>query len=164
LALLLGCPVQDVVVSPLVALADPRLRGSPGTVFHALALESARVGAGAEDSDVDAASIILMGGIAAEALAYGSAGGGAADEAELRQLLGAQRSPQLPPAVHARWAAANAVLMLREHAASLEEVCDVLRAGGAVGECCVRIDAQLVRERGVGYSQPAAGPRVAEPS
>lgn len=161
LALLLGCPVQDVVVSPLAALADPRLRGSPGTVFDASALELARRGAAAQPVDVDTASIILMGGIAAEALAYGSAGGGAADEADLRQLLNAQRSPQLPPAVHARWAAANAVLLLREHAACLEGVCDVLRAGGSVGECCVQIDAQIVREReGVGSSHPAEGARV----
>lgn len=162
LALLLGCPVQAVVVSPWVALADPRLRGSPGTVFYAPALEAARAGAAAQPADVDAASIILMGGIAAEALAYGSAGGGASDEADLRQLLDAQHSPQLPPAVHARWAATNAVLLLRQHAGSLEQICDVLRAGGTVGECCVQIDAQLMRERKLGHSQPAAGARVAE--
>jgi len=39
---------------------------------------------------VDVASIILVGGIAAEALACGAANGEATDETDLRKLLGAQ--------------------------------------------------------------------------
>ena len=79
-----------MVVSPLAALRNPRLKGSPGTVFYAPALEAARAGTVAAPADVDVASIILMGGIAAEALAYGAANGGATDETDLRKLLSAQ--------------------------------------------------------------------------
>lgn len=156
LALLLGCPVQQVVVSPLAALADPRLRGSPGTVFYAPALEAARARCDASDADVDVASIVLMGGIAAEALEYGHAEGGASDEADLRELIEAQQLPQLAPALHARWAAANAILLLRSHREAFDEVCDVLRAGGSVGECCVRIDAQLARAGDAGGERTCA--------
>jgi len=54
----------------------------------------------------------------------------------------------LAPAVHARWAAASAVLLLREYADELDALCAVLRAGGSVGECCVCIDESIDARRG----------------
>ena len=53
-------------------------------MFHSPAIEALRDGECARDDDVDRAAIILMGGIAAESLAYGSAEGGAADERALQ--------------------------------------------------------------------------------
>ncbi|EOD15868.1 hypothetical protein EMIHUDRAFT_245471 [Emiliania huxleyi CCMP1516] len=82
-ALLLGCAVEAVEASPMSALANRRLRGSPGE--------------------------------------------------ELR----------LAPAAHARWAAANAALLLRAHAPALAALEERLRAGATVGECAVSLSEHI---------------------
>ena len=83
-----------------------------------------------------------MAGVAAEALHCGAAHGGFADEGAIAQLLEAQPShDHVSPPQQARWAAANAVLLLREHAAAFEAVCAALRARASVGECCVALEA-----------------------
>ena len=97
-----------------------------------------------------------MAGIAAEALAFGGADGGAADEAALRRLLeqeaealqacepgdGAAGGDLLGQALRARarWAAANAVLVLQEQQPAYEALCEALRRGESVGECAVALD------------------------
>ena len=97
----------------------------------------------------DRAAIVLMAGIAAEALAFGGADGGAADEAALRRLLireasqgeGSQASEPsggaaggaaggdlpalaLRARTRARWAVANAVAVLQEQQPAYEALCD----------------------------------------
>ena len=85
-------------------------------------------------------------------MAYGVANGGAADEAALRRLLQQEASQDresppgggAPPAqllrARARWAAANAVSMLREHRAPYEALCDALRRGESVGACALAVE------------------------
>ena len=110
-----------------------------------------------------------MAGIAAEALAFGGADGGAADEAALRRLLTQEarqeaaqpREPGEPGGgaaaggevssqalrARARWAAANAVALLREQQPAYEALCEVrggrseksLAGGRRLGAACAGV-------------------------
>ena len=118
-----------------------------------------------------------MAGIAAEALAFGGADGGAADEAALRRLLTQEarqearqeaaqpREPGEPGGgaaggaaaggevssqalrARARWAAANAVALLREQQPAYEALCEVrggrseksLGGGRRLGAACAGV-------------------------
>ena len=45
------------------------------------------------------------------------------------------------PGGYARWATANAVLLLRDHPEAFEALCDALRARASVGECVGALEA-----------------------
>ena len=152
------------------AVLDPNLQLRAGTVFHSPAIEALRDGREARDADVDAAAIVLMGGIAAEALVRGSAEGGLEDERALETLITTQHAQRrkrraeeqmrgsggdsaLDAALdvsdetaeaevraRARWAAASAVLLLREYRRSFDALCEALEAGQSVGECASAIE------------------------
>ncbi|KAL1524778.1 hypothetical protein AB1Y20_019660 [Prymnesium parvum] len=149
LAVLLGCPVQSCMLDPLATLMDPTFEGIAGTVFLAPALEKLQSGGDPSREEVYHAAIILMGGIAAEALAYGSAEGGAADERALVSLLHASTpADQWTDAdvrAYARVAVANAVLLLGKYAEALDALCDSLASGATVGECVEQIELSFVR-------------------
>lgn len=101
LAYLLGCPVEGMVLSTWAALKDSRFGGgthsnrfprstvSAGTSFfdpqlsHEMNLPIPSI----RRQSIDKYSIIVMGGIAAEAMVYGNAEGGAGDEAQLISFL-----------------------------------------------------------------------------
>ena len=145
LAYLLGVPLQACVLTPSRALVERRF--DPGTTFLSPAIEALRDGQPARPQDVDRAAIVLMGGIAAEAHARGSAEGGAADEEALRALLraaasSAEDAAAMEPrmAARARWAVANAVLLLRDAEPAYEALCDAMREGRTVGECAMAIE------------------------
>lgn len=160
---LLGCPVQACRISPWEYLLSLGTGAPAGTVFFSSAL----CGAAAEDAEeraIDVASVVLMAGIAAEAASLGKASlGGASDEAALRALL--ERHGQKHGQQHAvagggglvgeshawsreeaaarataRWAVANAVLLIAGHRAAYEALCAALRRGASVGECLVELD------------------------
>lgn len=97
-AYLLAVPVQACMLNPARSLFDSQLSGRVGTVFLSPAMSELRAGRPADRADVDVASIVLMGGIAAEALVNGSAEGGAADERALAALLTAQEARSSPSA------------------------------------------------------------------
>ena len=148
LAYLLGCPVLACVLSPWQSIAKlARGEGAAGTVYVSAAIEALSNGDSATDADVDAACVILMGGIAAEAITSGEAEGGAADTAALCELLGAHTSPAQPSRrelrERARWAVACAALLIREHSAAYDALCDALRRGASVGTCCMVIQRAL---------------------
>ena len=166
LSILLGVPVQSCKLNSLVALLDPAFEGQAGTVFHAPAIDALRRGDRPTDAEIDACAVILMGGIAAEAIAWGSAEGGAADERQLRLLLepslsGAEArrgsgdglgqrealAERLPADAvvrsKARYAVANAVLLLREHEAALAALCEALSRGDTIGECVEAIERSM---------------------
>lgn len=141
----LGVPVQACRLNPLGAPFDPRWsEASAGTIFLSPAIECLQEGRRADEDDVLRAAIVLAGGIAAEALWAGSAEGGAADEATLRALLSKHAAPAaLSEQVireRARWAAASAVLLLRQRAAAYDALCDAMREGRSVGECVMAIE------------------------
>ena len=216
----LGVPVQACELNPWRTLLNPNLRLSVGTVFHSPAVEALREGDQAEDADVDAAAVVLMGGIAAEALVRGYAEGGRSDERMLRALLNAQHrqrsssrrrgggsssssssssinssssssdgarlrqelraqllgeaagvedyveeegddgivDEELSPLevrARARWAAARAVLLLRERREAFDALCQALKEGRSVGGCVEAMEAAG------GEQQPSRAPVVA---
>lgn len=100
LAYLLGCPVEGIVLSTWAALKDARFGGGPsrswfrstvsaGTSFFdpELSTQMNRPKPSIRRTCIDRYSIIVMGGIAAEAMIYGHAEGGSGDETALISFL-----------------------------------------------------------------------------
>jgi hypothetical protein len=163
-AYLLGCPVEGIVTSAWAALADKRFGArmvSAGTSFFdpALSREINTTPSSVTRASIDRYSIIVMAGIAAEAIAYQRADGGAGDEmaliAFLSQLGGAQqqRGRMTTPSTkttrvwngdkirnQARWGAMQAVLLLREYKPAYDALVDALERGGSLGDCIYAIE------------------------
>lgn len=135
--ILLGVPVAAVHVHSWRSL----LGAAPAVTFVSPELLARKRGEACSGDDVDRLSVILMAGVAAEALHRGAAEGGFADEGAIARLLASQPArSHVPPQQHARWAAANAVVLLRTHSEAYEAVCDALRSRKSVGECCAALD------------------------
>ena len=171
-AYLLGCPVEGYVLSSWAALSDPRFGGrrttvSAGTSFFDPDLSDEINGRKPlSRSSIDRYSIIVMGGIAAEALNFGRADGGAGDESALVTFLGSL-NPRGGGAVtwdigsiknQARWGALQAVLLLREYRVCYDALVDALERGGSLGECVYAIETAAketgmpsIREKPLGY-------------
>jgi len=153
-AYLLGCPVEGCVLSPWGALQDSRFGGratsvSAGTSFFDPELSDEINGRGSlSRSSIDRYSVIVMGGIAAEAIEFGMADGGAGDEMALVQFLsginprggGAKAWTADRIKNQARWGATQAVLLLREYKDCYEALVDALERGGDLGECIWAIE------------------------
>lgn len=137
--------MQSCELNPIASLLDPSFEGQAGTVFHAPAIDILRRGGRASNEDMGVCAIILMSGIA-EALAFGSAEGGAADERALRNLFQAEHAEEALASVwtkemdvkvrsKARWAVANAVTLLREHCIEFAALLNALDQGLSIGSC-----------------------------
>ena len=153
-AYLLGCPVEGCVLSSWAALQDARFGGrsttvSAGTSFFDRDLSEEMNGQRPlSRSSIDRYSVIVMGGIAAEAINFGRADGGAGDEMALVRFL-SSINPRGGGAVawdaeriknQARWGALQAVLLLRTYKASYDALVDALERGGNLGECIYAIE------------------------
>lgn len=153
-AYLLGCPVEGCVLSSWAALKDARFGGrstnvSAGTSFFDPELSEQINGRKPlSRSSIDRYSVIVMGGIAAEAINFGRADGGAGDEMALIRFLN-QINPRGGGAVvwdsemirnQARWGALQAVLLLREYRACYDALVDALERGGDLGDCVFAIE------------------------
>jgi hypothetical protein len=90
----------------------------------------------------DRYAIVLMGGIAAEALEYGAAEGGKDDEFKLRELVRFLGGNEQQAAELARWAATNAVLLIRENYDAYKRLVAELDKdeGRSVGECVLAME------------------------
>jgi len=133
-AYLLGCPVRGVVLSPAEAMRR-RIPGQAGTIFFDEDLDRGARGQGFTAASVDRWSVVVMAGIAAEALRYGQAEGGRADEAALASVVAALAPPWTEAQLRnqARWAAAEAVALLVDHRDAHDAVVRaLLDAGGGV--------------------------------
>lgn len=98
-----------------------------------------------------------MAGIAAEALKYGRAEGGVSDEQSLAGFLSSVQPPWSGARIQgqARWAATQAVLLIREHQASYDALAELLiKQGGGpvVGNAVMAIEQALP----VGFTPPLA--------
>ena len=155
-AYILGCPVEGVVLSTWEALNDSRFGGrasaavSAGTSYYDLDLSEQIAGVKPLTREsIDRYSIIVMGGIAAEAVEFGGADGGAGDEEALVRFLRSlnprssnavsQWSPELIRN-QARWGATQAVLLLKEYKPCYDALVDALEKGGDLGQCIVAIE------------------------
>ncbi len=154
-AYILGCPVEGVVLSKWAALNDDRFGRrsstvSAGTSYYDLDLSEQIAGVKPLTREsIDRYSIIVMGGIAAEALEFGRADGGAGDEDALIRFLGSL-NPRSKNAVsawtpelirnQARWGATQAVLLLREYKPCYDALVDALERGGELGQCIIAIE------------------------
>ncbi len=170
-AYLLGCPVEGCVLSAWAALQDARfgLRRnsvSAGTSFYDPILSQqihnhisdrsnnnsnnmpmALAATGkVTKSSVNRYSIIVMAGIAAEAMQYGQADGGASDEMALIGFLSQLNRGSNPVwndmsiRNQARWGALQAILMLRHYQPCYDALVQVLERGGSLGECVYAIE------------------------
>jgi len=162
IAYLIGCPVEGCVLSSWAALQDARFGGqrnslSAGTSFFDPDLsEQVNGKKPLSRESIDRFTMIVMAGIAAEAIYFGQADGGAGDEMSLIRFLGSIRPRSNGATVwtnegirnQARWGALQAVLMLKEYKASYEALVDALERGGGLGECVYAIE-NAAREEGL---------------
>jgi hypothetical protein len=154
-AYLLGCPVEGYVLTAWSALQDARFGTrsvNAGTSFFDPVLSSEIASSKISRSSVDRYTIIVMAGIAAEAMHYGQADGGAGDEmaliAFLSQLNGTGRTASSSAKNwndntirnQARWAASQAVLLMKEYKVCHEALIDALERGGSLGDCIYAIE------------------------
>jgi hypothetical protein len=132
-------------------MQDPRFgsRGvSAGTSFFDQDLSSQISRAEIKRSTLDRYSIIVMAGIAAEAVNYGQADGGAGDELALISFLqslngDASKNPPWNDATirnQARYGVLNAILMLREYKECYDDLVDTLERGKSLGDCIYAIE------------------------
>ena len=148
-AYLLGCPVEGYVLSAWGALNDSRFgsRGvNAGTSFYDPLLSKQITSNKVGRSSIDRYSIIVMAGIAAEAVEYGRADGGAGDEMALITFLSQMNGGgqvawnDVTIRNQARWGATQAVMLIREYKECYEALVDALERGGSLGDCIHAIE------------------------
>eukprot|EP00290_Baffinella_frigidus_P002242 CAMPEP_0180172346 /NCGR_PEP_ID=MMETSP0986-20121125/34966_1 /TAXON_ID=697907 /ORGANISM="non described non described, Strain CCMP2293" /LENGTH=578 /DNA_ID=CAMNT_0022124407 /DNA_START=30 /DNA_END=1766 /DNA_ORIENTATION=- len=144
LAYLLGCPIQGFFLSAWDA-NRVGIRGQAGTVFFDNDLSTQLTANKVTRTAIDRFTIVLMGGIAAEAMTYQQAEGGAGDESALVSFLVALTPPWDQPRVlnQARWAVTEAVLLLQEHKGCYDALFECMAANKGLGECVLAIEKEL---------------------
>jgi hypothetical protein len=172
---LLGCPVEGCVLSALAAKDDPRFaiaRVTAGTSFFDPDLSDQMNGKKPLTRDsIDKFSVIVMGGIAAEAICYGRADGGAGDEESLVRFLSLVAAsalatgtkPQVGQVLQprqpiwnrelirnqARWGVGQAVMLLTAYKPAYDALVDALERGCKLGECIYAIE-KAARDNNLG--------------
>ena len=145
LAYLLGIPVRGCVTNAWEARKYPDIKGQAGTIFYDPKLADELLNQKITRSSLDRMSVVIMAGIAAEAIRFGKAEGGAVDE---QALVGFLTSIQPPWNIlriqgQARWAAMQAILLIREHEKAYDALCVALEEGKSVGDAILAIEENL---------------------
>jgi len=135
---MLGCPVQSVSLGAWDALTKSNaLDGNSGgimgagTSFFDPELNAASLKGRVTRSVVDRYSVVVMAGIAAEALCFGDSEGGSDDERALQIFLSQTVQTNVNIPEQARWAATNALLLLRGQKEAYERLVTVLQNKGS---------------------------------
>mmetsp|Transcript_5520 Transcript_5520/g.9815 ORF Transcript_5520/g.9815 Transcript_5520/m.9815 type:complete len:385 (-) Transcript_5520:61-1215(-) len=148
---LLGLPVRGIILDSLSALKTGIAGASAGTVFSSEDLETSFAKGQFRSDVLDKYSIVLMAGIAAEAMYYGQAEGGKSDEAMLINLLMSLSPPWEEGKIraYARFCALNALLLLKRNQKALDALFLVLKEkrGQSLGECIEAIETNAVDKR-----------------
>eukprot|EP00287_Rhodomonas_sp_CCMP768_P008613 CAMPEP_0196734234 /NCGR_PEP_ID=MMETSP1091-20130531/13030_1 /TAXON_ID=302021 /ORGANISM="Rhodomonas sp., Strain CCMP768" /LENGTH=450 /DNA_ID=CAMNT_0042077713 /DNA_START=110 /DNA_END=1459 /DNA_ORIENTATION=- len=144
LAYLLGCPIQGFFLSAWDA-TRAGIRGQAGTVFFDNDLSTQLNANKVTRTAIDRYTIVLMGGIAAEAISFEQAEGGASDESALVNFLIGLTPAWSQERVlnQARWAVTEAVLLLREHRDAFTALTEAMAANKPLGECVEAIEGAL---------------------
>ena len=142
---LLGIPIRGCVTNAWDAQKYPEINGQAGTIFFDPKLADELAAQKVTRSSVDRMSIVLMAGIAAEALKFGKAEGGVVDEKALVSFLTSFSPPWNVMRIQgqARWAAMQAILLIREHQASYDALVKALEEGNGVGDAVLAIEQNL---------------------
>jgi len=148
LAYLCGSPVRGYILSALDAFRAG-IPGQAGTIFSDTKLEAEMKQGRLTNGSLERFSVVLMGGIAAEALQYGQAEGGQSDEGVLISLLGANLKPAWSAAAitnQARWAVLEAILILKRQKKAHAALIEAMTERKTLGECIAAIEDNLVPE------------------
>jgi len=145
IAYLMGCPVRGYVINALDAM---RL-GLPGqsvTLFSDADVQRELAKNKLSDSSIDRYAVVLMAGIAGEALHYGQAEGGAADETALVALLTSFAPPWRRERIlnKARWGALQAILLLRKYRVAYEVLVEKMAQKEPLGKCIQAIEENIL--------------------
>jgi hypothetical protein len=148
-----GLSISGYVLSGTEAFRD-KIPGQAGTLFFDERMSKELQTGTVTNRTIDRYSCVLMAGIAAEAIEYGQAEGGAGDEAGLVALLSQISPPWSPLAIkaQARWAVLQAILLLRSNKEAHQALYEAMKARKPLGDC---ID---VIERLVAPPSPALQP------
>ena len=143
--------------------------GEAGTIFLDKTLFEQLEKSKISSSSIDRYTTIVMGGIAAEALEFRNAQGGASDEQAIILLMSLMNFPMDRISTQARWAALRAVLVLKDNREAFEALVAALSAGKSVGACVQAIEdamattnRPLVPPAAVGPPPPPPRPPVKE--
>ena len=152
-------PLQACLLDPWSALKDGRFSGAAGTVFFDPALGDGMAKGTLRRETLDRYSVVVLAGIAAEAMVNGQAEGGQADEQALINLLASLNGGKawdLPRIQNqARWGASQALLLLREYKQPYEALCAALERGDSTGEAIVCLEASITATFGRNGELPA---------
>lgn len=135
-AYMFGLPVRGFVLSASDALRAG-LPGQGGTLFFDARLASEIERGRLTQESVERHALVLMAGIAGEALTFGEAEGGESDVQALVQLLGSLQPPWDAERVRmqARWAVLQSINVLKENRAAYDAVCEAMRENRPLGDC-----------------------------
>jgi hypothetical protein len=141
-----GLSISGYVLSGGEALRGG-IPGQAGTLFFDPRMAKELQTGVVTNQTIDRYSCVVMAGIAAEAIEYGQAEGGAGDETALISLLAQLSPPWSPSAVkaQARWAVLQAILLLRKNKEAYEALFEAMQARKPLGECIEVIERLAVR-------------------
>jgi len=156
-AYLLGLSLRGCIVNAWDAKKFPEIRGQAGTIFYDKLLEEEMTQSRVTRTSLDRFSIVVMAGIAAEALSFNRAEGGADDERQLIKFFTDIQPPWNLVRIQsqARWAVVQAFLLIKEHKASYDALVKILTEKAGTGDVTSVGDLVQVIEKNLPSTLPS---------